>query len=405
MDAYKQYMGETVKIFGGTKFDSSQFAENTFAYEKRIAEITPDKAEYLTPASVFKRRFSIRELKLIAPSIKWTDVLQRFFSKARLNDNTRVLLAFEGYFRNVSNVISTTDSRGLNDYLIWRMVSTYAPYLSRDFRLVHRNFRQTLLGMPSSMLLDDAHRWRFCLETTSKFMGYGLASLYINGRIADISNATVQAKNDVVNSIRETILKHSGSLFDWSSGTSQESQANEEAARLVNMKLKAMEVLVGQPNFVMKTDRLVAYYNEYMVQVKFLENIFEAIDHRHKKMEMLLSEKNVDTSWPVLPYEVAVRYDYAANKLYVPFGVLLPPFYSSSEPAVLQFGGLGVQVAAQLLKAFDLVGLHYGLPDGRLSSNRSHSSHRGFNRKLACLRDVLTGLEPESLKVRYCCRN
>lgn len=376
-------MAETVKIFGGTKLDSSQFAENTFNYEKRIAEITPDKSEYLRPFNMFKRRFSIRELKLIAPSIKWTDVLQKYFQKARLNDNTRVLLAFEPYFRNVSNIISTTDNRGINDYLVWKMITAYAPYLSKDFRLVARNFNQARYGMPVSHLLDDEHRWKFCIEATSKYMGYALSSLYISNRIGEISNRTIQAKSDIINSIRETILKNTD-LFAWSKG--------EEARRLISMKLKKMEIFVGQPNFVMKWTTLVDYYNEFMIQVKFLENIIESIDHRHKKMEMLLNEKRpVDYSWPILPHQVAVAYDYASNRLYVPFAMLQVPFFSTGELQVLQFGGLGFQVASSMLRAFDLVGLYYGLPDGRLSANGTFAQSAPFQAQLTCLQDYLSG--------------
>jgi len=287
------------------------------------------------------------------------------------------LLAFEPYFRNISNIISTTDNRGINDYLIWRMITAYAPYLSKDFRIIHKNFNQALYGMPVSNFLDDENRWKFCIETTSKFMGYALSSVYISNRINQISNATVSSKTEIVNVIRETILKNAN-LFAWN--------YNDNTHKLINMKLKQMEILVGQPNFVMKSN-LLDYYNEFIIQVKFLQNILESIDHSHKKMEMLLNEKKPDFGWPVLPHEARVSYDYAANKLYVPFGVLRLPYFSSAEPHVMQFGALGFQVASQMLRAFDLTGLYYGLPDGRLSANWTHEDSWTFNSQLSCLED------------------
>ncbi|KAJ6219155.1 hypothetical protein RDWZM_004967 [Blomia tropicalis] len=345
-EAYKQYMSEAVKIFGGTKLDSSQFAENTFNYEKRIAEVTPDKTEYQNPSNVFKRRFSIRELKLIAPSIKWSDILQGYFAKARLNDNTRVLLAFESYFRNVSNIISTTDMRGINDYLIWKMIDAYAPYLSKEFRIIHRNFQQSLYGMPVSNSLNDEYRWRFCIKTVAKFMGYAMSSIYVNNQISKISNVTVSSKSDIINPIRETILKNAN-LFSWS--------GSEDAQRLVNMKLKQMEIFVEDGNVARR--------------------------------------KKPDYSWPVFPHEVRIHYDYASNKLYVPSGMLRIPFFNPNEPYSTQFGALGFMVSSHMLKAFDLAGLHYGLPDGRLSSNRTPvAQSQTFNTALRCLRSDLSML-------------
>lgn len=374
-------MSETVIIFGGTKLNSNQFAENTFNYEKRIAEVTPDFEDYLLPTNVFKRRFSIRELKILAPSIKWSNILQNYFVKARLNDNTRVLLAFESYFRNISNIISTTDTKGLNDYLMWKMISTYAPYLSNEFRIIHNNFEQALNGLPSTNSLNDDDRWRFCLDTTNKFLGYSLASLYVQNKAKHIRNSTQSAKSEIVDSIR-SVIGNNHQMFVWS--------AQAGSRNFLRTKLANLEVFMGQPNFVLKPN-LADYYNEYIVGVKFLQNLIEAVGHRHKKMEMLLSEsRRPDFAWQVLPTDVRLVYDYSANHLYVPAGVLQPPLYSSTESPVLQFAGLGFQVASHMLQAFDLTGLHYN-HDGLLkpSTDQHYADDLDLKHGLNCLHTIL----------------
>lgn len=335
---------------------------------------------------MFRRRHSIRELKVVAPSIKWDRVLESYFEKARLNENTRVLLAFEPYFRNVSNVISTTDSRGLNDYMIWHLIMHYSPYLSKDFRIIHKNFQNALHGLQSTNFLDDEYRWKFCIESTSKFMGFSLSSLYINNKINEISNATVASKADIVGSIRDTLMQNR-QFFFWNE------KDDEATVKLINLKLKTMDVFVGQPQFVLKQN-VAEYYNEFIVSIRFLRNLQESVSHRHKKMEKLLSnQKQPDYTWPIMPHETVAAYDYSGNRLYVPFGMLQHPFYSSSDLRVMQFGGLGFHIAAEMLRAFDLIGSYYGLPDGRLNPRQFFADDKAFFAELRCLKWQLKDFE------------
>ena len=371
-------MSETIKIFGGTIFDASQFSENTFAYEKRIAEITPEPEEYLQPSKMFRRRYSIRELKLSAPAIPWDRILDLYFEKARLNENTRVLLAFETYFKNISNIFSGTDSIGVNDYMIWKFIMQYAPYLSKDFRIIHKNYQNALRGLLPTNMLEDEYRWKFCIETMSQRMGFALSSLYINNRINEISNATVASKADIVGNIRESLLKNH-KFFFWNPND------EEEASKFINMKLKKMEVFVGQPQFVLQPN-IAEYYNDFIANTRFLMNIEESVIHKHKKMEKLLASKQPDYTWPIAPHEIGAAYDYSGNRLYIPFGMLQLPFYSSSELRVMQFGGLGFHVAAELLRAFDLIGAYYGLPDGKLNPKQYFFKDSAFFSELKCLK-------------------
>lgn len=389
VEAYKEFMSETVKIFRISQLDSSQFAENTFSYEKRIAEITPDQSEYLNRSNMFKRRYSIRELKTLAPSIKWLNLFQRYFLKAKLNENTRILLAFEPYFRNISNIISTTDKKALNDYLIWNLLYNYAPYLSKEFRIIHYNFHQGLYKLPSVNLINDEDRWKFCLKTTAKYLGHALSSLFVSNNIKTIYNKTTELKTNIVDSIQRTILDHTN-MFIW---------ANDEyeSQKLINMKVKQMQTFISYPQFY-TNQKLSIYYNEYPTKVSFLQNIIEAIHHQHSKLESLLNEKNSDYAWPLVGQDVDIFYDYTSNKLFIPAGMLNIPYYDIQAPRVAHFGAIGFQIASKMLNAFDLIGLQYNLPDGRLSNNRKFVDNGDLNRNLNCIQKRIESI---SNKVNY----
>lgn len=96
------------KIFSKTAM-ANIFAEDMFRYEKRIAEITPEKQAWTDPTKIYKK-MRIRDLQSIAPSIKWTDLLQQYFDNSAIKESTVIMVAFEQYFKDISYLISTTDN-------------------------------------------------------------------------------------------------------------------------------------------------------------------------------------------------------------------------------------------------------------------------------------------------------
>ncbi|CAG2167080.1 unnamed protein product [Oppiella nova] len=379
-ESYKNFMRELAKLFNAQSIQANQFAENMFNYEKRIAEVTPDLEEYEEPNNYLKKRYSIRELMSIAPSIKWLNLLQNYFPNSQLNEGTRVLVAFEPYLRNISNIISTTDNGAVNDYLMWRFTSTYAPYLSKAFRLIHNEFQQSMNGLESNKLRLAEERWEFCLRITSKFLGQALGSMFIKNKLPTRLDQSNGARSHVINYIKSSVLENINS-FVWA--------RSDEARDLINRKVRQLELLISQPNFVLKND-IEKYYNEFIVQNSFYQNILNGIHFNNRKNDILLKSRNSvsDYSWKLLPQDVDIAYEYAGNKLTIPAGFLQFPLYDTNLPVPMQFGSLGFHVAAHLLRAFDLTGLQYGMPDFRLSSEqkwRSPDGQQDFDNSLECL--------------------
>ena len=387
-------MRELAKLFNAQSIQANQFAEGMFAYERRIAEVTPDPEEYQNPSNYLKKRYTVRDLMSIAPSIKWLSLLQNYFPNSQINEGTRVLVAFESYLRNISQIISTTDNGAVNDYLMWRFTSSYAPYLSKAFRLIHNEFQQTMEGLDSNKLRLGQERWQFCLRTTSKFLGQALGSMFIKNKLFTRLEQSNNARSNIFNYIKSSVVENVNS-FVWA--------GNEEARNLIHRKVRQMELMISQPNFILKND-IEKYYNEFIVQNSFYQNILNGIHFVNRKNDILLKSRNSvsDYSWKLLPQEVNIGYEYAANRLTLPAGFLQFPLFDTSLPVPMQFGSLGFHLSAQLLRAFDLTGLQYGLPDFRLSTEQTwitDQDKQEFDSRLQCLSSDLQDLSEKSLSV------
>ncbi|XP_054159304.1 endothelin-converting enzyme 1-like [Oppia nitens] len=390
-ESYKNFMRELAKLFNAQSIQANQFAENMFSYEKRIAEITPDLQEYEEPNNYLKKRYSIRELMSIAPSIKWLSLLQSYFPNSQLNEGTRVLVAFESYLRNISHIISTTDNGAVNDYLMWRFTSTYSPYLSRAFRLIYNEFHQTVNGVETTKIRMAEERWEFCLRVTSKFLGHALGSMFVKNKLTDRLNQSNGARSNVINYIKSSILENVNT-FVWAN--------TDEAREVIKRKVRQMEILMSQPNFILK-NQIDKYYNEFIVQNSFYQNLLNGINFLNRKHDILLKSRSAvtDYSWKILPQDVNIAYEYAGNRLTIAAGFLQTPLFDTNLPVPIQFASLGFHVATHMLRAFDLVGLEYGIPDFRLSTDQTWITPEGrqnLDNRLECLLKDLQNLSDKT---------
>lgn len=371
-------MRDLAKQFDAQTLQANQFAENTFGYEKRLAEITPDLEEYQDPLQMYKKRYTVRELMALAPSIKWLNILQALFPVGNVRESTRVLVAFENYFKNVSHIISSTDNTALNDYLMWRFTSTYVPYMTKAFRVIGNEFHQTMEGINSgSELRMTEDRWEFCIRLTNRLLGHALGAIYVKHNYAKVVDHSTKAQI-VIEKLKSSLFANLDS-FVWI--------RSPESKELIKQKLNQMQISIGHPSFIVKDDELTKYYNELIVQNQFFQNIIQAVHFINRKMENELKARTVsDRSWPLSAQDIRIDYQYPGNRLTVPAGILQPPIFDTTLPTAIKLGGLGFHVTSQLLKAFDVVGLQYSRTDNRLDPHSiSGEAKEILHERLECL--------------------
>ena len=70
----------------------------------------------------------------------------------------------------------------LNNYLVWKLVHKFLPYLSKAFTEVVDLYRNQLTGAQKSV-----QRWEFCADTTQMFFGHLTDSLLFQNQVKIIS--------------------------------------------------------------------------------------------------------------------------------------------------------------------------------------------------------------------------
>jgi putative endopeptidase len=125
---------------------------------------------------------------------------------------------------------------------------------------------------------------------------------------------------------------------------------SDETKKTAEMKLAAIRNRIGYPK------KWRVYSDLEVDQHDFLGNL-----HRNAVFERnyLLSKlgKPVDPDeWDITPATVEARYARSINSLYIPSGIIQPPFFDSAADPAVDFGAIGVVAAHELTHGFDDLG-------------------------------------------------
>ena len=80
---------------------------------------------------------------------------------------------------------STTDRGSLNNYLVWKLVHKFMPFLSKAFTEVGDLYRKFLTGAQKPL-----QRWEFCAHTTQQFLGHLMDSLLFQEQVSTNTDRT-----------------------------------------------------------------------------------------------------------------------------------------------------------------------------------------------------------------------
>ena len=74
-------------------------------------------------------------------NVPWLEVLKACYPRGQVSEETEVLVVSPQYAADIAVIMSTTDRGSLNNYLVWRLVHQYMPYLSRPYTEVVHLYR------------------------------------------------------------------------------------------------------------------------------------------------------------------------------------------------------------------------------------------------------------------------
>ncbi len=352
--AYQTFLKDSAQLFGASSPEAHKFSVDMFNFEKRLSEITPDN-DYLDNPLKTSNRMSIKDLHTMSMNIPWLEIMKATFTDAPMSEDTEVVVVSPQYVADIAVVMSTTDRGSLNNYLMWRLVQAYMSYLSKPFREVVDLYERKLRGNEKPL-----ERWQFCFDTTNRFFGHLLNSMFATTS-ATSKASDLRQRNSIVKKLFDYV-KH-----NVAKSISVSDAYDALARRAAINKLKNMTVQIGTPDFLKDRTYLKLLYSKLLVQkTDFFQNIQYGVMFLRKRQELALVSPAEETKWlDLLLKERRVSYSTAANKIVVPELMLQPPFFDPGFPNAVNLGGVGVRLSEAIIDGVIGFGLLFE-PNGLL---------------------------------------
>ncbi|KAK3103850.1 hypothetical protein FSP39_022416 [Pinctada imbricata] len=273
-------------------------------------------------------------------------VVKHMFQGAGIDDEYRVVVHKPSVLRQAFDMIDNLGpekKRMLNNYLIWRAMDRYNHDLSTDYLHVKRLFYAKRTGdkeFPETPL--------YCLQNVESHFARALGSIFIQDHFVDqnkreLLNLLQSVKEEVISSVKES------SLYD--------DKTKERALK----KIRAINVNVGYPEFMMNSTLMDEYYTTLQIDRNdYFANVLTTNSFTMKKFASLLAKRVTDLDmWMYHTYKVNITFDYVWNVLDVPAGLLQFPVYNKYLPHYIRYGAIGIPLAIRFVHAIDMVGGHY----------------------------------------------
>ena len=361
---YRMHIEKMLTLLGDS--GAATEANNILALETAIARIQWTKVANRDPQKTYNPQ-TLAQLVTLAPQLAWPDYL----AKAGISLPLPTLIVRQpDYLGGLSTLLTNTPLKSWKEYLRFRVLSSYAPYLSRAFVDEDFAFNEGILhGTPQIQ-----ERWKRGCKLVDRLVGEISGRLYVEKYFPPQSKARI---DDLVGHL---IKAYSSSIeqLDWmSAATKPEAQA----------KLSKITVKVGYPN----------HWRDYTAlkisPTDLLGNVMRGQTFESNRKLAQLRGPIDRNEWRMTAPTVNAYYNPAMNEIVFPAGILQPPAFDPSADDAFNYGSAGATIGHEISHGFDDRGSQYD-SDGNLRDWWTTEDHAKFKAKTGKLVKEYDAFEP-----------
>lgn len=198
------------------------------------------------------------------PYIDWLGYINsKMLAGLKFNESERVILQQPTYYDQLEDILNRTDIRTISNYVIWRELVDYIPYLNTQLRAMEFEFLKTVTGKSTKQ-----SRWTDCIKSSSDMFGIAVSAMYVREHFRD-----QRIRNDVSQIIAEIKSEYEKILQtnDW---------MDEETKTEALKKLRSMHSNVAYPPELFNDTLLETYFaNLNLSEDNYLQSAINVDNH------------------------------------------------------------------------------------------------------------------------------
>ena len=354
----KRYVTHMVRVFmlaGDTMEQAETEAQAVLNIETSLAQASTSSADSSDPA---KRNhvLTFADLQKLAPGFDFAV----YFRHMAVPPVETLNVAASEFLKGLDGSLASVPVDSWRSYFRWHVFSEQAEALPKAFR--DEDF-----AFWGSFFTRQEHpepRWKECTEMTSQILGDTLGQDWVRRNFPSGSRAGMEKLVAAL----EKALGDEISAVPWMSDTTK---------KLAEEKLASIQNRIGNPEKWRDYSSLKVDPNDLIGNLE-RSRIFE---HLYKLSEA--GRPADDRVWDITPPTVDAVYRRSTNSLYIPAGIIQPPFFDLAVDPSVNFGSIGVVVGHELTHGFDQLGSKFD-SKGNLREWQTAEDHRGFAEKTDC---------------------
>jgi putative endopeptidase len=311
------------------------------------------------PIKTYNKR-DITELPVLLTQGDWPSYLA---AAGVGKEVSTVVVAQPSYFAGLGTVLGEAPLESWRAYLVYNLLSTYAPLLPPPFVAEDFAFEQhTLRGVP-----EIQPRWKRAVAMVDRLMGFALGKLYVERYFPPANKARADALiANLTAAYRESIA-----TLDWMGPATR---------REALTKLAAITPKIAYP----------ATWHDYAgLEIRKGELTGDVMRGRRFDYEYWLAKlgHKVDRAewyWYASPQTVNAFYSANRNEIVFPAAILQPPFFDAEADDAANYGGIGSVIGHEISHAFDDQGSRFD-GDGNLRDWWTEDDRARFEAKTKSL--------------------
>jgi putative endopeptidase len=365
---YTDYVAKLLVIAGHSKDAATKEAADIVALETAIAKVSKDKVAMRDPKGTYNRIERAGTAKAM-PHFDWDP----FWKTVGLKDVKEITTSSPEFLAGIDPLLSSTKPETWKNYLTKDLLSSSAPYLTKQLEETRFAFRAALTGQQA-----QEPRWKRCARHTDKALGDLLGQAFVRDKFAGTSK---QGAEDQVHAINGAMAANLAAL-PWMDDTTKQ-KAND--------KLKAMTYQIGYPK------RWRSY--SFAIDAKAFGPNAIAAEKAETARQFAKIGRPVDKDdWEMTAPTVNAYYQPQLNTMVFPAGILQPPFFNVDASITVNLGAMGVVVGHELTHGFDDQGAQFDAL-GNLKDWWQPETEKKFKQRTQCVIDQYSGYEISGVKL------
>ncbi|HUJ00420.1 MAG TPA: M13 family metallopeptidase [Usitatibacter sp.] len=327
---YGEYVQKMLAMAGDRGAASD--ANAIVALETKLARAQWTRVENRDPVKRYNP-VPVAKLSQITPGYDW----KRYLVAADVDGKVdKVILSQPSYIEGFGKLVEETPLPVWKSYFRWRLLSSYAPFVSKPF--VDARFQfvgHVLQGIP-----ENEPRWKRGIHVVEGSMGFALGKLYVARYFPPERKARMDALvANLIAAYRDSI----GHL-DW---------MGPQTKKAALAKLAQLTPKIGYPDKWRDYSRLVVDRDD------LVGNVMRAHAFEYQRNIRKLGGPVDRTEWYMTPQTVNAYYNPEMNEVVFPAAILQPPFFDASADDAVNYGAIGAVIGHEISHGFDDSGSQY----------------------------------------------